>query len=122
MKLDSFTQQYLETALWSSTDDNGEPLDENYTLQDFAPETIKQAVEDCEAFQRDQAELLEQAYERDGYDASNAGHDFWLSRNGHGAGFFDRGREDHWTDLQAEARTWGTVDLFVADTGEIYGN
>ena len=26
------------------------------------------------------------------YGMPNAGHDFWLSRNGHGAGFFDRGK------------------------------
>lgn len=35
-KLDAFTRQYLETALWSSTDnsrdDGGGPLDQNYDI------------------------------------------------------------------------------------------
>jgi hypothetical protein len=47
---------------------------------------------------------------------------FWLSRNGHGAGFFDR--TEIWPRrvcdlLQAAARRFGDVTLFVNDAGKI---
>ena len=32
VKLDNFTRQYLETALWSTTDDYGIPLEDNGEL------------------------------------------------------------------------------------------
>lgn len=56
-----------------------------------------------------------------------AGHDFWLSRNGHGSGFFDRC--DHnspdtvctaCNELQADARGWGESDLYRGDDGKLY--
>ena len=31
---------YISAALWSSTDDTGEPLDDNYTVDDMAGVTI----------------------------------------------------------------------------------
>jgi hypothetical protein len=98
VQLDSFTQQYLATALWSSTDENnfqrgvymggGEMLDATYAIIDFAEEATQQAVQDCQKFQQENAALLEQAYAT-GINPSTAGHDFWLTRNHHGAGFWD---------------------------------
>lgn len=49
--LDTFTRQYLETALWSSNHDDGEPLDNDYGIEDIADEAIAQAMEDCQDFQ-----------------------------------------------------------------------
>jgi hypothetical protein len=44
------------------------------------------------------------------------GHDIWLSRNGHGAGFFDRGYDDHIEKiLMDSAHKLGGVDLFIND-------
>lgn len=41
--LDTFTKVYIETALWSSTDEStpqgGEPLDHNYSASDISEET-----------------------------------------------------------------------------------
>ena len=44
-----------------------------------------------------------------------AGHDFWLSRNGHGAGFFDGDWPENGDKLQAAAEKYGQVDLQVDD-------
>ena len=45
------TQHYLICALWSSLDNSdeqgGNPLDENYDLQDFSPEAVERAESDC---------------------------------------------------------------------------
>ena len=77
---DEMLNQYIETMLWAETDDNGEPLDRNYDEYSLASETLEQCKKDCEEFQRLAGSLL------DGLDLSDVGHDFWLTRNGHGAG------------------------------------
>lgn len=114
MKLDTFTRSYLETALWSSTDEDGEPLDDDYTIDDFSDEFIKEAVADCEAFQEDNQEDI------DGL-SSRAGHDFWLTRNHHGAGFWDGDWEVvAGARLTVSSHAFGEVTLYVGDDGRIY--
>ncbi len=82
--LDDFTISYLETALWSSTDDNGDPLDENYGINDIAPATLAKMVADCAAFQADHAVAITGREER-------AGHKFWLTRNRRGSVYLSPG-------------------------------
>lgn len=114
MKLDKFIAAYVECALWSSTDDDGEPLDSNYSADNIAPESLREMIEDCRAFQADQlADLADISLEQ-------AGHDFWLTRNRHGAGFWDRGLGDVGQRLTKAAHIWGSVDLYVGDDGRIY--
>jgi len=122
-EIDEFTQQYMETALWSTNDESdpsgGVPLDENYSIDDINRETIDKMREDCSKFQLENEELLSQAYEVTGNDEARAGHDFWLTRNGHGAGFWDGDWGDFGDALSAAADKFGTVDLFI-DDDEIY--
>ena len=87
--MDNFTKSYIEAALWNSTDDDDEPLYGLYSVDDLAPETLKQIEEDCTAFQETNADVLTAWYEC-GQTLENAGHDFWLTRNRHGAGCWDR--------------------------------
>lgn len=61
MALDTFTRAYIEAALWSSTDEHGEPLDAVYSVDDIAPETLAQMVADCEDFQTANVDMLERA-------------------------------------------------------------
>lgn len=122
-KLDSFTQSYIETALWSSTDESdergGEPLDRNYSTSDISCETLRKMVADAKQFQRKNKKFLDES----GLSDSKAGNDFWLSRNGAGAGFFDHYPEvPHQDDLQEASRKAGSFDLYVGDDGEIYGS
>lgn len=49
-----------------------------------------------------------------------AGHDFWLTRNGHGAGFWDRGLGDLGTRLAMSARAYGSQTLMLGHDGKIY--
>jgi len=122
-RLDAFTRQYIETALWSTMDQSdeqgGEPLDKNYSIDDIAPETMELIVEDCADFQEKYWRLLSDS----GIDDERAGHDFWLSRNGHGTGFFDEDTiDDEFQDqLQDAAEAYGEFDLYVGDDGLIYG-
>jgi hypothetical protein len=108
---DEFTRAYIECALWSSTDEEGESLDRDY---DIAPDTLHRMVEDCRQFQANHGELI-------AGNPTQAGHDFWLTRNHHGAGFWDGDwPEPTATILTDAAHTWGEFDLYVGDNGLIY--
>jgi len=118
VKLDAFEQAFLTCALWSSTDESdesgGEPLDANYEIGDFEEAALRRLLRDCRDFRETNSELLAQA----GDDAQN-GHDFWLTRNGHGAGFWDRGYGNVGDALTLACKAYGSVDLVVSE-GKIY--
>lgn len=83
--LDQFTRAYMTAALWSSLDDDGEPLDQKYSVSDIEEKTARRMIEDCAKFQAEQAEHLAHS----AMTAERQGHCFWLNRNGHGSGFGD---------------------------------
>lgn len=119
--MDEFTYAYFEAALWSTNDwsdeSGGEPLDANYGIGDFAPEARKQMIADAKDFQKRFGKLIESG----GGDWGRAGHDFWLTRNGHGAGFWDGDwPEPQATELTNASKEYGECDLEVGDDGLIY--
>jgi len=114
-QLTAFQLAYFASALWSSTEDNGDPLDEKYSLTDLAPETVDKMIADCDKFTAENAADLE------GEDMEAAGHDFWLTRNGHGAGFWDGDWEEKKGERLTEAsKKFGESNLYVGDDGKIY--
>ncbi len=125
-KLDSFTEAYIECALWSTNDEStpegGEPLDNNYGPEDLSPECLATMVADCNKFQEENAKDIATWENEYHYTAREmAGHDFWLTRNSHGAGFWD----GDWPDrsgarLSKASETFEHVDLCVGDNGLIY--
>ena len=116
MELNAFTRAYIEAALWSSTNDDGEPLDDQYSMSNIAPESLARMVADCTDFEAANAELLANA----GDDAQN-GIDFWLTRNRHGAGFWDRGYPaEIGRTLTDMAHGYGSCDLYIGDDGLIH--
>lgn len=86
-ELDAFTQGHIEAMELTET---------HCDSFELAPKTLKQIEKDCKNFQQDNWNLLERAITYSGehldspYGSAQAGHDFWLTRNGYGAGF--RGR------------------------------
>lgn len=130
--IDIFTCAYIETALWSTNDNSdpetgGNPLDDNYSISDLDPETLIKIKADCEKFQRENASDLHYAAEAgvkcgpDFDETGRAGHDFWLTRNGHGCGFWDGDwPEPFATTLTAAAKAFGPVDLYVGDDGKLH--
>lgn len=115
-----FIQAYLTCALWASTCEDGESLDDSYDLDDLAVESKQSMTIDCYQFLNDNSVLIDQAIENYDYSYSQAGHDFWLTRNGHGAGFWDRGLNDLGDKLTLAAKSYGSCDLYVGDDGKIY--
>jgi len=125
MPQDQFTRAYIEAALWSSTDDDGKPLDS--LDAELAPQTIAKMESDCAQFQLENAELLAEDHRtsaRAAYGctvAESAGHDFWLTRNGHGAGFWDGDWEEPAaTKLTEASKQFGEIYLYIGDDGLIY--
>lgn len=123
---DNFTASYVATVLWSSTDDDGNPLDNNFTADDIHTDTLARMWRDCDAFYAANQEHIE----ADGAPTSSdgmgsegrAGHDFWLTRCGHGAGFWDGDwPEPHATVLDNAAKAFGNIDLYIGDDGMVHG-
>lgn len=113
--MDTFTRAYITAALWSSTDDNDRPMDEKYGADNIAPNTLAKMETDCAAFQTANADDI-------GTELEQAGIDFWLTRNGHGAGFWDGDwPEPAATRLTDAAHACGEVGLYVGDDEWIYG-
>lgn len=117
---DKFFTAYLVAALWSSVDDNGESMDANYDITDIDPKSKKDAAADAKSFLEENAKLLEEAESKHKYDITDAGHDFWLTRNHHGTGAWDRGLGDIGRKLTNSAHIYGSSDLYVGDDGKLY--
>jgi hypothetical protein len=106
---------YVECALWSSLTDDDTPMDKDHDPDDIDADSLADMRGDVDAFMDDNAADLVGHW-----DAGQAGHDFWLTRNGHGAGFWDRGKGARGDRLSAAARVYGTSNLYVADDGKVY--
>lgn len=116
MKLDKFKQAYLEAALRTEVDETDQPLNDFYTASDFSSEALATVIMDCGIFQQWAKGMIEDRL-------SEAGHDFWLTRNGHGAGFWDGDwpeRGDELTELSLSKDKFGEINLYVGDDGKLY--
>ena len=109
-------KHYLICALWSSTDADWEPLDAVYSIDDIAPQTLKQMENEVSDFIESNEDLLIESGQSD----EQIGHDFWLTRNGHGDGFWGRGLGAVGDELTKASKPYGEVCLYVGDDGLIY--
>lgn len=121
-----FITQALETLLWSETmtDEEGECLGnyrDNYNVSDIK-KGFPEFVNDCVDFIEANQELLDSLPE--GYSVSNdtrdmpysmAGHDFILTRNGHGIGFWERGLGELGDNLTKASKNYGSCNLEIND-------
>lgn len=109
---------YVASMLWSSTDESDEyggvPLDESNEWGDIADETMIQIEEDCKDFIEINWNDLQDI------EPEMAGHDFWLTRNNHGAGFWDRGLGEIGKRLTESAHVFGEVYLYIGDDKLLY--
>lgn len=104
MTYGDFKQAYLECALWADG-----PHDA--TADEIEPSALAEIEQDC-------ADFYAVHSERIGNRDKQAGHDFYLTRNRHGAGFWD----GDWSDedgkvLTAAARVYGTHQPFDEHEG-----
>ena len=116
-----------ETLLWSEIDENGKPLDLNYTIQDFDEDSLNRLYIKFEKFKEQVTEKIEEDYEdlEDFYLLSRPDdpveYDFILTANHHGAGFWD----GHWMKgvdkiLTDAAHSVGEINVYVGDDKQLY--
>lgn len=117
MKLDTFTEAYITCMLWSERDQTdeqgGSPLDQNYDFDSFSPEAMERVQADCAKFQADNWDDIVS-------DLSQAGHDFWLTRVGHGSGFWDGDWEIAGDRLTLACKKFGHIDVYVGDDNKLH--
>lgn len=131
--LDNFTRAYIHAALWSSTEFDSEnsdlpyKLDEKFDETDISAESIIKIIGDCAKFQAENHTLLKKAYAL--YILHNdaptpehcAGHDFLLTRNRCGVGFWDRKELGDLGDLLTEkCKGFKEVDFYVGDDRTVH--
>ena len=128
---DEFIKGYIGAALWTGVerkdDDPEKDRDKYYdaTPDDLTDETRETMETDCLKFLsmtgvKDSITDDNFTGRADGTIESRAGHDFWLTRNGHGAGFWD----GDWTDaadkvLTPAAKGFGECNLFLQDDDSV---
>ncbi len=113
MNIDTIYQAYYDCAIWSSTQDETPLEDVGFSLAPDFHESFKQDVINfCDA----NRVLLEASSLTD----SQIGHDFWLTRNHHGVGFWDRGLGEIGEKLTEAAQVYHEIDLCIRDDGNLY--
>lgn len=121
---------YIATMLWASIGDGDEFLDASHDQFDMAPVTLQRIESDCAAFYRANRDAIycEGAPLANDFEgsiahrtAAMAGHDFWLTRCGLGAGFWDGNwPEPYATQLTESAQSFGALNPYAGDDGLIY--
>jgi hypothetical protein len=106
---------------------DGDPIDKHFDTDDFTPDALRAAEEDCAGFfaRLEERDLLERANEYE--DDEQIAYDFWLTRNGHGAGFWDGDYADPddgmvdvlGDELSAVANEFREQDVYVNEDGTI---
>lgn len=127
---EEFFDAYVAAALWSTNGDDDRPLDADHDASNIATDTLAKMRADCDAFYAANSEHIhceDAPLSRDfegsitDQQAALAGHDFWLTRCGHGVGFWDGDwPEPHASALTEAAQSFGNVELYVGDDGLIY--
>lgn len=117
--MEAMLSAYMVAALWSSNDESdergGEPMDNNYGIEDIAPETVEKMRADVVKFLAENAADIGDREEQ-------AGHDLWMTRNGHGVGFWETPDwpQEAGERLTRAAKAMGETSLYVGDDGMIY--
>lgn len=127
---------YVSCALWSegcmgsATSAHADPSkcggedcdsslshDLNFGHDDLSAAAARDMEADVEGFIK--SCLQERPNCFDCMDDAAIGHDFWLTRNGHGAGFWDRGLGELGEYLTAMSKPFGSAMLYVNANGEV---
>lgn len=135
--VDAMVQGYLECQLWAQHDYSHEietgdypTLDEKYSVDDISPDYVEKMKNELGELVTEHPLAVRMYLARTGKtsapglysDASGSfGHDFYLTRERHGAGFWDRGLGELGDYLTQIAKYAGSADDLsdYADTGTL---
>ena len=114
VELDSATVWAVTTLLWStSCDDSGSEYLDDIDAEFSEASRAKLYSELCDFIVNNSDDLSS-------IDYSSIGHNFVLTRNGHGTGFWDLGLGERGDRLSAACDSYGPIDAYLGDDGIIY--
>ena len=111
MDFDNFLTAYIHSAEELSADE--------FDGTDFihwGDSALEEMKKDAELFFKDNYELMHQT----GADPRQHGYDFWLTRNGHGCGFWDRGYGEVGEKLTEKSNKFAECHMYLGDDGKAY--
>jgi hypothetical protein len=118
--IQEFITHYKVCALWASTNfaqneeeeqRGGKPMDKVHT--EWSDDANKEIETDCRSFIESQIDKLET------WTPTEAGINFFLTRNRHGTGFWD-GNFPYGRKLTNAAHVYGTSEPYIGDNGLTY--
>jgi len=125
-----FTECEPGTDAESHDPENESALHGDISDSDFSDEMDSRIERDCAAFYIENLATLDSLWEyvRENdvyiqgglYGPYEAGIDFWLTRNGHGAGFWDRGLGELGDTLSAACDAFGEVCAYLGDDSRVH--
>lgn len=116
----AFLAGYIDALLWSSSDEvDGQTV--NLDDCELSTAGADSCRADCLDFFTANHGDLTTAADCAGYSFAHAGHDFALTRNGHGAGFWDGDLPEELGERLTEAsEAAGEVCAYIGDDGQVY--
>lgn len=121
--MDTFETQFFETLLWQALnihDENGEStgerIEDRFYVSDLDPLAVAELKAELEDFTEEACEMLDAEGNGDAHDA----HIFCLTRNRHGAGFWDGDYPTYGEALTEMSHGYGEIHLYVGDDGRLY--
>lgn len=149
---ESTLQSYLATVVWTEARDEDGEIKDGMDISDFSPQAIFEATADLGKFLKEiepiitpliesADEIEAELYEDEAIalvatrklkviaacqDVDTIAHDFWLTRNHHGAGFWDGDYSESYDagsigeKLTAIADKFGEIWAYMGDDGLIY--
>ena len=114
-QINPFISSYVDAILWAEQPDNANI---QWEVSMISIEAWEKIASDCTKF------LTDQKFSND--QLSNAAHDFWLTRNGYGVGFWDGDWDDvygeEWGDKITEyiEENFAQLDIYLGDDGKLY--
>ena len=125
-----FTECEPGTDAESHDPENESALHGDISDSDFSGEMDSRIERDCAAFYIENLDTFDSlwAYVRENYvyiqgglyGPYEAGIDFWLTRNGHGVGFWDRGLGELGDTLSAACESFGEVWAYLGDDSRVH--
>lgn len=126
--IEDIVDGYLEAQLWAGLDadryddyGNSPTLDENYDRDDLSPEYVAAVTEELTEVVAQHPLAVRMYLNNRSFDLSHGsvssyfGHDFYLTREGHGTGFWDRYLGDLGRYLTDIAKSYGEASYLYDD-------
>jgi len=111
---------YIQAAFFTECNEDHPEL-ADATFSDISEESLATILVDCALFQNKSVDYLEKACELAGKSEESLGMDFWYTRNGHGVGFWEKGRwPKYGARLDRLAKEFGECCVVRGDDGQVY--